>query len=119
MGDEVFEDRDDHLLRWQRVHRSRLDSACLHDSQEYAKGEIILDKIQNFTIEAEFLNSINVNQIYATYSMMTGLLSTIAVGILLLLIVSVIIITIISWFPDDRKEEHHLLEEVRNPFLRD
>ena len=116
MSDEVFEDWDDHLLCWQRVHRSCLDCACLHDSQEYAKGEIILEKIQNFTIDAEFLNSINVDQIYATYSMMTGLLSTIAVGILLLLIVSVIIITIISWFPDDRKEEHHLLEEVRNPF---
>ena len=54
------------------------------------------------------------NQIYATYSMMTGLLSTIAVGILLLLIISVIVITIVIWFPDDQKEEQDsAVEEVK------
>ena len=54
------------------------------------------------------------NQIYATYSMMTGLLSTIAVGILLLLIVSVIVITIVIWFPDDQKDDQNTpVEEVK------
>ena len=59
----------------------------------------------------------NLNQIYATYSMMTGLLSTIAVGILLLLIVSVIVITIVIWFPDEQNDDHKSLDEVRNPKL--
>ena len=57
----------------------------------------------------------NLNQIYATYSMMTGLLSTIAVGILLLLIVSVIVITIVIWFPDDQKDyQDTAFKGVRN-----
>ena len=59
----------------------------------------------------------NLVQIYATYSMMTGLLSTIAVGILLLLIVSVIVITIVIWFPGDQEDHHNKLEEVRNKNL--
>ena len=46
---------------------------------------------------------------------MTGLLSTIAVGILLLLIISVIVITIFIWFPDDQKDDQDAaFEEVRN-----
>ena len=49
--------------------------------------------------------------------MMTGLLSTIAVGILLLLIVSVIVITIVIWFPDEQKDHPNTLEEVRNSKL--
>ena len=57
-----------------------------------------------------------VSKIYATYSMMTGLLSTIAVGILLLLIVSVIVITIVIWFPDDQSDDQSTaFDEVRNP----
>ena len=57
----------------------------------------------------------NLNQIYATYSMMTGLLSTIAVGILLLLIVSVIVITIVIWFPDEQNDDQSTdFDEVRN-----
>ena len=63
----------------------------------------------------QFYTFANLNQIYATYSMMTGLLSTIAVGILLLLIISVIVITIFIWFPDDQKDDRDTaFKEVRN-----
>ena len=40
-------------------------------------------------------------QIYTTYSMMTGLLVTIAIGFLIVLILAVILITIMFWFDND------------------